>query len=73
MYIKVHVFPGVKDEGVVKVGEDKLNIKVREKPENGLANNRAKELLAIYMGVIESNVRLIKGAHEPHKIFEIRD
>jgi len=73
MLIKVHVFPGVKEEEVTRVGEDAFNVKVREKPENNLANNRTKELLAIYMGVMENKVRLIKGAHEPHKIFEIRD
>ena len=73
MFIKVHVFPGVKEEEVTRIGEDAFKIKVKEKPENGLATARAKELLAIYMGVMENKVRLVKGVQEPHKIFEIRE
>lgn len=73
MLIKVRVFPGSKEEGVTRIADDALEIKVKEKPELGLANDRVRQLLAIYMGVMESKVRMVKGAQESHKIFEIRE
>lgn len=73
MLIKVKTLPCSKEEGIVKLGEDSFRVSVKEKPENGLANVRAKELLAFYFGVPARKVHLIKGAHESHKIFEILD
>ena len=73
MLIKVKTLPGSKEEGVVQLGPDAFKVSVRELPENGLANARARELLAFYFGVPAGKVHLIKGAHESHKIFEILD
>jgi uncharacterized protein YggU (UPF0235/DUF167 family) len=73
MLIKVIVFPCSKEEGVAKIAEDKYEVRVSEKPELNMANDRAKQLLAVYFGLLENNVRLIKGGHESHKIFEIRE
>jgi len=73
MLIKIHVFPCVKEEGVVKIKENAFNVSVRPKPENGAANARAIELLALYFAVPPGRVRLIKGAHQANKIFEIKE
>lgn len=73
MLVKIHVNPGSKKEGVVKIAEDKLKVSVKEKPENGAANARTIELLALYFAVPPGKVRLVKGAREPHKIFEIHE
>lgn len=73
MLVKVHVYPGSKEEEVSRVGQDALKVKVRQKPENNAANARVKELLAFYFAVPAGKVRLIKGGHEPHKIFEISE
>lgn len=71
MLIKVHVYPCSKDESVAQIGQDAFKVSVRPKPENGLANARAVELLAMYFAVLPGKIRLVKGAHESHKIFEI--
>lgn len=71
MLVKVHVYPCSKEEEVLRIGQDALKVKVREKPENNAANARTKELLALYFAVPAGRVRLIKGGHEPRKIFEI--
>jgi uncharacterized protein YggU (UPF0235/DUF167 family) len=73
MLVKVRVFPCSKEEKVAQTGPDAFNVNVREKPENGLANARTVELLAFYFAVPSGKVRLIKGAHESHKIFDIKD
>ncbi len=56
---------------MTKVAEDKYKVGVRAKPEGGAANARTIELLAFYFAVPAGRVRLVKGAREPHKIFEI--
>jgi uncharacterized protein YggU (UPF0235/DUF167 family) len=71
MFVKVKVLPCSKEELVAKIAEDALKVAVREKPENGQANARVRELVAFYFGVPAGKVRLVKGAHESHKIFEI--
>ena len=73
MLVKVHVHPCSKEEGVTQLGQDTVKVSVREKPENGAANSRTIELLAFYFAVPPGKVRMIKGAHESHKIFEIKD
>lgn len=57
----------------MQIGEDKFDVKVREKPEMNLANDRARELLAQYFGLPEYKFRLVSGAHKQSKIFEIKD
>jgi uncharacterized protein YggU (UPF0235/DUF167 family) len=71
MLFKVKVSPCAKKEEITKIADDALKVSVREKPENGMANARVKELLALYFAVPAGKVRLIKGARESHKIFEI--
>ncbi len=71
MLIKVHVYPCCKEERVGQIGADAFKVNVAAKPENGQANARARELLAHYFAVPAGKVRLIKGARESHKIFEI--
>ncbi len=73
MLVKVHVYPGSKEEEVSRVGQDALRVRVCQKPENNAANARVKELLALYFAVPVGKVRLIKGGHEPRKIFEIKE
>ncbi len=73
MFVKVKVAPCAKEEQVVQVAQDALKISVREKPENGQANARVRELVAFYFAVPAGKVHLVKGAHESAKIFEILD
>jgi len=71
MLIKVKVFPNSKNEEIIKKSEDSFKVKVREKPDRGLANRGVVRAPSSYFGVPESNIRLIKGFRERNKIFEI--
>jgi len=73
MLIKVKVFPNSKKEEVIKKSEDSFEIKVKAKPEKGMANKEVVKLLSIYFKIPESKIRLIKGFKERNKIFEIKD
>ena len=73
MLIKARVFPCSKEEKVVQTAPDAFSVSVRPKPENGEATARTIELLAFYFAVPAGKVRLIKGARESHKIFDILD
>jgi hypothetical protein len=72
MLIKVKVFPSSKKEEIVKKAEDSFEVKVKEKPQKGQANKRVSEILSSYFKIPESKIRLIKGARQKNKIFEIK-
>jgi uncharacterized protein YggU (UPF0235/DUF167 family) len=71
MFLKIKVLPDEKEEEIIKKAEDRFEIKVKEKPENGLANQRVIELLSSYFNLPKNKIRLIKGSKERNKIFEI--
>lgn len=72
MLIKVKVFPGSKEEKIVKKAEDSFEVKVKERAERGLANMAVIKLLASYFKIPASQVRLLKGVKSRSKIFEIK-
>ena len=71
MFLKVKVFPNSKKEEIIKKSEDKFEIKVKEKAEEGRANKRVKEVLARYLNISEEKLILIRGAKQKNKIFKI--
>lgn len=71
MLIKVRVLPGSKEESLFKKDGDTFEIKVKEKAENNLANNRVRELLALYFGIPSGRIKPIKGGKKRSKIYEI--
>jgi len=73
MLIKVKVFPNSKKEEVIKKSENSFEVKVKAKPEKGMANKEVVKLLSVYFKIPESKIRLIKGFKERNKIFEIKD
>lgn len=73
MLIKVKVFADWGEEEIIKKDSDSYIIRVKEKPISGLANRRVIKILSLIFKVAESKVRLIKGARQPNKIFEIID
>jgi len=72
MLIKVKVFPNSKREGIIKKSEDSFGIKIKEKPEKGLANREVMNVLSSYFKIPLSKIRLIKGFKQRNKIFEIK-
>lgn len=71
MFIKIKVFPNEKKDSIVKKSEDAYIIKVREKAEEGKANQRVKEILAEYFKIVPGKIKLVKGGRRPNKIFEL--
>jgi len=59
-----------KIEEIIKKSEARFEVKVREKPERGLANKRVREILSAYFKVPEAKIRLVKGFRQRNKIFE---
>lgn len=72
MLIKVKVFPNSKEEEIIKKSEDSFEVQVREKPIKGEANKRVLEMLSSYFKTPEAKIRLVKGAKQRNKIFEIK-
>ena len=71
MLIKVKVFPNSKKEEIIKKSENSFEVRIKEKPERGLANRAVIRTLSLYFNIPESKIRLIKGFKEKNKIFEI--
>lgn len=71
MYIRVHVFPAQKRELVKEIGGNRLEIRVREKAEQNLANKRVFQILAEKFNVPLGKIRLINGHHHPVKLFSV--
>ena len=73
MLIKVKVSTGSKKAEIIKKSENGFDIKVKEKAERGLANQAIATALAAYFKIPASKIRLIRGAKQRNKIFEILD
>jgi len=71
MLIKVKVFPNSKKEEVVRKTKDSFEVKVKEKPIQGLANQAVVQLLSSFFRIPKSKIRLAKGYKQRNKIFEI--
>ena len=72
MLIIVKAFPNSKKQGVVKVSENKFEVRVKEKPVVGMANRAISSALAFYFKVPFSNIKLIKGFKQRTKTFNIK-
>ena len=73
MYIRVNVIAEAKKESVKEMGDNRLEIAVREPAERNMANKRVTELVAFYCHVLPKAVRLINGHHSPHKLFSVHE
>jgi uncharacterized protein len=73
MLIKVKVFPEEKEPEIIKKSADSFDVKVKEKPQMGQANEAVISLLAYYFEIPRHKIRLIKGGKERNKIFEIKE
>jgi len=71
MFIKVKVFPDSKRDEVIKKTDDSFEVKVREKAEEGRANQRVIEVLASYLNIPQERLVIIRGARQRNKIFKL--
>ena len=72
MLIKVKVFPQSKKERILQKKINEFEVRVREKPKNGMANKAVARVLSSYFNIPIKNIWLIKGRQQRNKIFEIR-
>lgn len=73
MYIKVKVFPKSKNEAVNKIDSNRFEIRVKEKAERNLANDRVLEIIAERFGADKKEVKIISGRHHHSKMLKIND
>ena len=70
--LALRVTPGARVESV-ELGEGKLLMKVRVKPEDGKANAAVLELLAAALGIATSRLRMLRGATGRDKLVQLSD
>jgi len=70
MLIKVKVYPDARPE-IINKGKDFFEIKVKEKAQQGMANQAVKKALAKFFKVDQSTIRIIKGRYQRNKIIQI--
>ena len=71
--IKIKVFVNSKKEEVIEKSGDSFDVKVKEKPFQGLANKAVVKALASHFKISEQKIKLIKGFKQRNKIIEIPD
>jgi uncharacterized protein YggU (UPF0235/DUF167 family) len=71
MKIFVKVKPNAYEEKVEKIDDNHFNISVVEPPANGLANRGVVKVLADYMKIAPSRIRVAKGFTSKQKVVEI--
>ena len=72
MLVKIRVFPKSKTNEIIKKSENSFDVRVRVRPEKGLANRAVINVLASYFKVPAAKIRMVKGAKQRSKIFEIK-
>ena len=72
MKISVKVKPNAKQEKIEKTGERDFLVWVKEKPQEGKANQAVIRVLAKYFGVPKSEVILLNGQTSREKVFEVK-
>jgi len=71
MLIKVRVFPGSKQEKIIKKTEDSFEVKIKQKPIQGQANQAVINALSLYFNIPDKKIKLVKGFRQRSKVFEI--
>jgi len=71
MYVKVHVYPGMKKEQIKEISLDRYELIIKAPAERNAANIRVKEIVAELYKVSPAAVRIVTGHHSPSKILEV--
>ena len=69
--IAVTVKPNAKKAEVTQLANSEYRVEVREPAQDGKANQAVIELLARYLGVPKSTVRINRGLSSRHKLLEL--
>lgn len=73
MYVKVTVLAGSKKEYLKQVGDKRLEVAIKAKAKQNLANRAVITKLAEFYNISPSQIRLINGHHTPRKMFDIHN
>ncbi|MFM2301310.1 MAG: hypothetical protein RLZZ84_1046 [Pseudomonadota bacterium] len=68
--LALRVTPGARTEGI-ELGDGKVLVKVRVKPEDGKANDAVLGLLAQALGIAVSRLKVLRGATGRDKLVRI--
>lgn len=71
MLINVKVFPGSKEEMIVRKIENSFEVKTKAKPIMGAANRSVVKILSSYFNTSTANIKLVKGFKGRNKVFAI--
>lgn len=71
MRVKVSVVPRSSRNAIEELSDGSLKVWVRAVPEKGKANEAVIELLALNFRVPKSQIILISGHRDRHKVFEV--
>lgn len=71
MLIKVRVFPESKKAKIEAKAGDELMVWVKAKAKRGEANREVLQALAEHFAVPAEKIKLLRGAHNRNKLFEI--
>ncbi|NPA32895.1 MAG: DUF167 domain-containing protein [Aquificae bacterium] len=71
MIVTVYVKPLSKKEGVRKLGENTYEVRVKEPPSEGRANERLLVLLSEHLRVPKSALRILRGHTSRKKLVEV--
>ena len=69
--LKLHVTPGAREDGLAGWQGNSLHVRVRARPEKGLANEAALRLLAGRLNVPRSRLALVRGPTSRDKLVEV--
>ena len=72
MLVKIRVFPKSKINEIIKKSDNSFDVRVRVRPEKGLANRAVIDILADYFKIPTGKIRMVKGVKQRSKIFEIK-
>ena len=73
MYVKVKVTAGARTESVKEVGENRYEVKIKEKAERNMANKKVVEIVAGLYKVPVNRVKIFSGHHSPSKLLTIHE
>ncbi len=73
MIIRVRVKPKSKKEEVRKLSENSYEVRVKDPPERGRANERMLELLSRYFGKPKNKIKILRGNTSREKLVEVEE
>ncbi len=70
MLIKVKVFPDSKQEKIIKKTEDSFEVRIKQKPIQGQANQAVINVLSLYFNIPKNIVKFVKGYRQKNNVFK---